>query len=293
MSNFPTEMSPDEASFFETGELPLALAEQHHEEPLVPEKVVEEAPKVEEPVPAVLEPTELERFMAEERQHRVALESRLEEALRRLPQQEAPKSDAPEIPDKFEDPLGNIIQNLENLNSRFNATEQAAANREQLNQFTNACQQQKAEFEKTSPDFKDAYAHIRNLRTEDLRVMGAAEKDIPNILLQDELQLSLRAMQSGKNPAAELYAMAKRYGYAPTKAAPTTTTAQPTPAEKMAQLKAGARAATDPPKAGQDVDLTFDNLTSASNTDLDKLVADPKLWDQVVGGANGSDIFHR
>lgn len=287
------ELTADEAAFFQTGELPPALAEQHAAT-IVAEPIVEApaAPALKVEAPAVVEePSELARFMAEERERRVSLENKLEDLTRRLAAQAEPKVEVEEIPDKYTDPLGNMMSHLENINARLTATEQQNAARDQLSQFTAAVKEQKTAFEATTPDFPAAYTHIRNLRTEDLRASGTPESNIAQILVQDELQMALTAMQRGKNPAAEMYAMAKRYGYAPT--ATKTTTEVVTPEAKMAQLKAGAKVAVTLPKAGTDTELTFDNLKDASNTDLDKLVSDPKMWDTVMGGSNGSDIFNR
>lgn len=86
-----------------------------------------------------------------------------------------------------------------------------------------------------------------------------------------------------------MYAMAKRYGYAPSK---TTTVPTPvlTPEQRMAALKAGQGAARLPAKAGADSQLTLDGLKDAGDADLNALILDDKAWAKIVGGRS-NDIF--
>lgn len=276
----PPDMSEAEMKFFETGELPPELA------PTEPEPIATPASASPEVADPITEPTSAPLDMA-------ALERLFDAKIEALRAQLAPQAPTPkieELPDENIDPLGNMMQQLKRVNAALEqqtSAQQQLTLKQQLNDFTTSVQASKAAFEATTPDFKDAYAHIRNLRTEDLRSAGAPEKDIPQILLQDEFQLAQTAISRGKNPAEEMYAMAKRYGYTPK-----AQSAQPIPpAAKMDQLKAGQAAFKNPDRAASDSELTLEGLKDMSGHDLNRLVQDPKLWATLVGGASGPDIF--
>lgn len=303
------DLTPDEIAFFATGELPAALQGEADAA-----AAAAAAPAVAEPAPAapaaataVAAPAEttapaapadtttalLERFMAEERAQRTTLETKLAELQTQLAERAKPAE--PEAPDEGDDPLGAMLHTLKAVNTQVQALETRLTTEQQNNllkqqfeQFTNSVRATKEAFEATTPDFKDAYAHIRAIRTADLQMAGAPEADIPKILLQDELQIAQNAIQRGKNPAEEMYNMAKRYGYA-AKAAPAIA---PDAATKIAALKAGMEAAKTIPAAGTESELTLAGLKDASNADLNKLVQNDDMWEKVVGGASrGPDIF--
>lgn len=291
-------LTPDEEAFFASGELPESMNEEAAAAAAVVTENVKEAEVLEpiaEPAVEAVDPNVAanERILA-------ALDA-LSAKYEALSQQVTAKHEpAEEVPDELNDPLGAILHKLGTVDSKFAALEtkltteqQNNLMRQQFEQFTASVNTAKAAFESTTPDFKDAYAHIRALRTDDLRAAGASEAEIPKILLQDELQLAQTAIQRGKNPAAEMYGMAKRYGYtgkvvpAPTPAPGVTLT----PEQKMAAIKAGQGAARLPAKAGTTSDLTLDGLKDASNKDLNDIIMSDKMWQQIVGGKAGGDIF--
>lgn len=293
-----SDMTPDEISFFETGELPEALVPKI--EPLVPEPAA--APAVSAPEAAIppLNPVEangvVERMLAEERQARSALEAKLTALEAKLTAKNEPIE---EVPDQNTDPLGNMMHQLSKLTAGFqelqtqrSQEQQQNAIKAQLDQFSAAVNSAKATFEKTTPDFNDAYAHIRNLRTEDLRAAGVPEKDIKQYLLQDEFQIANTAIQRGTNPAEAMYNMAKRYGYvSKTTAAPASTTTAADQTEKMAQLQAGTAADKNPGRASSEAELTLEGVKDLSNHDLNKLVQDDKMWQTIIGGTPSHELF--
>lgn len=311
-----TELTPDEMSFFESGgQLPDALAAEHQAAldnttaeaaaaeaartqaesdaaaAAISAKAAPEAPAGDAALLARLE---------QEATARSALEASIQEIKDQLAAAlKAPAAPAAEIPDQNTDPLGHMMHQLKTVNETvvklqtdLTAQQQLNIQRQQFEAFHTGIKAQQAAFEATTPDFKDAYAHIRTLRTEDLRLAGAPEKDIAKILVQDELQIAQTAIARGKNPAEEMYAMAKRYGYVP-KATPAAAAAAQTPEQKIAALAKGVDAARQPnkgaPAAG--IELTSAGLKDLSNDDLNKLVADPKAWAKIVGGSDINDIF--
>lgn len=295
------ELTPEEASFFETGELPESMVEEaaaaaaalNPTEPPHVEEPPKDAPIVSAPdVPVGDTVAAIERLLAANE----AMSQKLEALAQQVAQKQSPAAPPEVVPDENEDPLGAMLHKLNLVNSQVAALktdltteQQNNLLRQQFDQFTASVTKAKETFETTTPDFKEAYAHIRALRTEDLRAAGCPEKDINQILINDEFQLAQTAIQRGKNPAAEMYSMAKRYGYT-TKAAPKAPAAQQTPEQKLEALRAGQRAAKNPDKAGSESVLTLDGLKDASSDDLNALVQDDKAWQRIMGGKS-KDIF--
>lgn len=296
------QLSAAEAKFFETGELSPELTAENPvtEQPpeQAPQQVADATPaqprSAEVPgaavPPASVQPealTALQRQLADAEQSRIALEQRLNMLLARL---EAPPPAEP-APDPEADPFGhmqhqvnNMTKMLRDLQANLGKQTEQSQQSAQLNAFVERIRTMRDDFTKTTPDFADAYAHVRAMRAADLRDAGVPESQLPSAMLQDEIALSQAAINGGRNPAAVLYDMAKRHGYTP-KAAPAA------PANRIAQLQAGAAAAKTVPRAGADLGLSPDNLKEASEADLDKLVQSDDMWHKVMGGGRTNDIF--
>lgn len=295
-----TELTQAEQDFFATGELPPELQAEYDATqqaaavvpdtapvaPVVAPKI-DLAPAV-QPVPAADQTSLIEllrRSIAEEQQRAADASARLAALEKQF--QEKLQVQEP-VPDPTTDPLGNMMhqlqqvnQNVTKLQQELNQEQQTNLLKQQFSEFVKSVQDIKTEYVKTTPDFNDAYTHIRSVRTEDLRAVGIPESEIPKILLQDELNISQNAIQRGKNPAEEIYNMAKRYGYAAKAAAP--------PADqKLANIVKGQEAAKQPGRAAPESDLTIDGLKDAGNSDLDKMVQDDNLWAKLVGGRSNS-----
>lgn len=288
------DLTPDEELFFATGELPPALDPALTPPPAESATTAasEDAPAVVEDAPVDPQIAAIERLLAQNE----ALTAKFEALAQQVSAKSAPTTPEEVVPDELNDPLGAILHKLNSVNgqvaaleTKLTAEQQNNLMRQQFEAFTGSVNTAKVAFESTTPDFKDAYAHIRALRTADLQAAGASDAEIPKILLQDELQLAQTAIQRGKNPAAEMYAMAKRYGYVG-KAAPPAQPAVLTPEQRMAALKAGQGAARLPAKAGADSQLTLDGLKDAGDADLNALILDDKAWAKIVGGRS-NDIF--
>lgn len=292
------DLTPEEIKFFETGDIAdlglAAPAPAPAPEPApapvpAPEPVLAPEPA---PVPANDPSADLQRILAQEAARREQLEQSLaklqkqiEDATKPLPEPE---------PDAQKDPLGammhkmqKIMQDVETLKTGLTQQAQQAQQATRMQEFVSGLRQVRDEFAKQQPDFMDAYQHLRRARAEDLRDVGVPETEIQKALLQDEMAVSHNAIAQGKNPAAVIYGMAKRYGYVPKTPAGTPA---PSPVDKIAALAKGAAAAVAPPRADTAVDLTLDGLKDAGDADLDKLVQDEKLWGRLVGGSR-PDIF--
>lgn len=298
----PPELTAEELKFFETGDITdLGLTPAPAPEPApapapepapapapAPTSAPEPAPA---PVPAPSAAEDLQRILSVEQERRAQLEASITRLQKQI--EEATKPPPPAEPDPTKDPLGammhklqRITQEVESLKTGMVQQTQEQAQATQFQQFVQQLQVVRDEFAKQNPDFHDAYKHLRQSRTEDLRDVGVPEAEIQRALLQDELALSQNAIQQGKNPAAVIYGMAKRYGYKPQAAAP----APAAPVDRIAALAKGVASDVAPPKAGAAGELTLDGLKDAGDADLDKLVQDEQTWRRIVGG-DSSDIF--
>jgi len=290
-------LSPEEMKFFETGDattLPNAY---------IPK--TDPAPQAAEPAPAAVAPPEpapapkvepqapapdLARALAEQQQ---AFQRQMSEMQARLDKALTPPEDPG--PDEYSDPIGAQLHKLNKLTQEMNSLradmtrqQEQAAQQRLFTEFVESIKADKAAFMKTAPDFNDAYAHIRAVRTEDLRAAGCPEADIPNVLQQDEFQLAAAARQRGVSPSQQMYEMAKRYGY--TAKAPVAQAAQRNPEEHVARLANGQFAAKTPPAATPTPDFSLEALRDAGTSDIDKIVMNDGLWNQFIGGY-GPDIF--
>ncbi len=279
------DLTPDEEAFFATGELPASL---------VPAETLVAAPIIIDPPaePVVPQPTNevadmLRQSLATEQQRYSEAKARLDALEKQLQEKLTPQVAAP---DPTTDPLGAMMHQLSQVNAtvtdlqnKLTQEQQNNLLKQQFEQFTNSVREIKVAYEKTVPDFKDAYEHIRNIRMEDLRAIGVPEAEIPKVLLQDELNISQNAIQRGRNPAEEMYNMAKRYGYA-AKAVVLT------PEQKLANITKGQAATKQPGRAASESELTLEGLKDAGDADLNKMVQDDKLWHKLVGNTS-NDIF--
>lgn len=288
------DMTDAEMAFFASGEVTDEL--------LAANAAPEPAAAAPEPAPAAAEPaaaapapdnSALERLLTEERAARATLEQQFKDMQAQL---EAKLNPPPPVPDEETDPLGAMMHKLNTVNkqmadmqTKMQQDQQQVLMKTQYDQFANSVTQLREAFVKVTPDFADAYAHIRGMRTTDLKMMGVPDADVGKVLLQDEITLAQNALANGKNPAEEMYNMAKRYGYTVKGAAELASSAAG--ASKIAALKQGMEAAKQPAKAAPDSDLTTEGLKDASNSDLNKLVQDEKAWARLVGGGS-NDIFN-
>lgn len=277
------DLTPDEVAFFQTGELSPALAAPTPEPAVVtPETVV--APTISQPDAADL----LRQSLAEEQSRRIQAELRLQQIQQQIQQAQTTVA----APDPNTDPLGAMMHQLNTVSTTVTGLQQQLSNQsnqqsqlQNFQQFATGIQQLKAEFMKTTPDFQDAYNHLRANRSEDLRILGAQPAQIDQVLLQEEVSIASAALRDGKNPVETIYNLAKRHGYT-TKAVPLTTQA------KLASVAAGEAASKSLARASAPTpEFTLDGLKEAGDSDLNKLVQDPDAWAKFTGGGE-KDIFH-
>jgi hypothetical protein len=116
-----------------------------------------------------------------------------------------------------EDPVGylsNRIQALEASQQNDMLQSQQWQNLEATRQqFLGYVADQVAEFTKTYPDYPQAIQHLIERRTNDYRLLGIPRSQWGKLVDQETEQLSISAVQQGKNPAEIAYQMAREWGF--------------------------------------------------------------------------------
>lgn len=234
----------------------------------------------------------LRRTLVEAQANAAALKAQLDAATAPKPPPAAP------VPDPETDPLGNMIhqlnevnKNVTDLQTRLNNQQAQQTQLREFQQFQQNVVSLRDQFKVVTPDFDEAYTHLREARMADLRLYGVPEADIPATLFKEEVQLSQQALVNQKNPAETIYEMARRHGYvaktAPPAPAPAPGAAPAAPAPSTAKTKLTAiqkNAQQQPlPKVPAVEEYTPESLKDASDADLNKLVQDPAAWAKIAG----------
>lgn len=185
---------------------------------------------------------ERERRQAAERsaaERQAKLEGRLEEIARRLAAPD-PTPQAPAPIDIDLDPvaaLKAVKQQVDQFASMTAeqrvAAERQAAEQTQFFEFRDKYVTAANEFKAEAPDFDAAYQHFIQARDSALDAAGYTDPaQRAAILANEERTIAERALSQGRNPAAQIYAVSKSFGYkrsepAPNGAAPIAPSAAP------------------------------------------------------------------
>lgn len=174
------------------------------------------------------------------------------------------------------DPAGflkNEVDDLKKTSTQI-AEQTQKANLEK--EISNRLQTSEAAFSKDYPDYIDAAQHLVKIMTANMEALGVSDAAQRNTALQNEiLQLTVRALRNGKEPAELIYALAKNQGFTGktqignTDKLETIAKGQ----EASATLGSGGRA-----DAGK---LTLDSLSKMDDDDFNALVLDEKKWKQI------------
>lgn len=210
-------MTPDETKYFDTaGEAGL------------PDPV---ETKVEETKQTVVEKKEEPRMIREEAYRREQDQRRqAEKEARELREQiayfkgkleqPAEKPRAVEIPDFNQDPATHLKHEvdgakkaLSNLTQSIEEQKQAAEIEARKAQFYEDYGRRAREFQKSTPDFAQAYNHALEMKKGELEDAGLEGSALEKTLTQWEEYVVATAMSNGKDPAEAIYKIAKRAGY--------------------------------------------------------------------------------
>lgn len=314
-------LPPEYQNFFDTGELPASMQGEADAAAAEAARVAAEQAANDEAVrvdagqppavvvPPVVPPTEpalidpapvppannpyLERLLSEQDATQKALQKQLSDA-----QEQLKKLTEVAPPDPMTDPLGFLAHKIDATQKEIAALRasqtqqtQQQAQQAEVNAFLANVNGQVQAFTATHPDYNDAYKHLATMRMQDFKDVGMTDAQAKQAFGQEEIGITQRALQMGKNPAEIAYGMATRYGYkAGTVVAPVTAPATPAAVkvaeDKLDAIKKGLEASKEATR-GVPVAEAADpaNLRNMSDKDLNKLVEND--WDSVFGKSKG------
>src|SRR5215510_405964 len=159
----------------------------------------------------------------EERSRRKALEAelqnhkimmaRMEERYRALsPQPQQPKPPPAPSEDIF-GAVDHLIAEHKNTRAEIDAYKQRMAAEEQWNNLARRTSAQEEAFKKDHPDYDDAWRHLVESRTAEMRYLGANDQQIVQALQNDARSLMVQAFRAQKNPGELVYEFARQRGY--------------------------------------------------------------------------------
>lgn len=282
-------MTAEEEQFFLTGEVPPSMAaEQAATEPVAdpvdPPDVVEPVIEPDHVKSTAADPNVfLERMLSEERARTAEMQAKLKQM-----QDQLAAISKPVAPDLESDPVGHLTFQIKEMQDALKAMRDGSIQQTEQQQQEQAAREFQttvhtaiSDFKKSHDDYDAAYKHLRSTRESDLIEAGYTKNEATQRLNQDEFNIALRAVQSGKNPAEVAYAMAKRAGYTSEKLAAT---------PKIDQIRKGLEAAKGVPGGqAKNTNVSLESLKGASDADMNEMVENN--WDKIFGRSNSKSIF--
>lgn len=205
----------------------------------------------------------------------------------------APKEEPPQeevIPDPNVDPVGYVTATMKATGKTLATVEKELSDmraekargaeqnrqREAIGTIITTAATQETEFVKTNPDYWEASNFLVQSRNEELEEMGYDQLQRNAIINQEKVSIAAQALAQGKNPAAVVYGIAKRRGYAgkkpPAEEGPKQD--EVTPAAKLEKARAGAEisASLSDLTGNAPVPLTVTKLLEMSDADFARIM---------------------
>lgn len=179
------------------------------------------------------------------------------EALARQAGAKPAQAAAPDaLPDVATDPVAHFQaraeraeKGLEDVNKWRQTQEANATAMNNVQQLQRIALNHEAEFAKSTPDYQDAAAYVRNMRDQELQYMGYADPGVrAQIILQDALTIAAQSLNSRMNAAEVVYNIAKARGWSGKAPAAPPAAAAPVPAPVAAAPAAPAAPSPDAKK---------------------------------------------
>lgn len=188
-------------------------------------------------------------------------------------------------PPKFEDdPAGNLKHENEELKkvlsevqSRMDKQDTTAQQHDRLNQHATYVSAREREFAKENPDYFQASEFVAALWRDEFTEAGFKEEDVPKLVFGKALAITTQATQAERDPAAAIYKIAKRYGFAP-KQEEKKEEKKPDGESKLKEIAKGLEAAKGTGGGTGPDDLSLASLAQMDDAAIDKLVKDPDWW---------------
>ena len=172
------------------------------------------------------EKKELRRKLEEMERKQAVLDDRWQRILAASEQQPAPKAEQPQIPDPEQDIFAALKYEREQrmaLEAKITGQEQQTAEQQQVAQMERQIwgkwESDGAQFNQSTPDFRDAALFLAEARDKQLASMAAvdprlADKAYRDFVMNEELkQIVVGAGQHGISSAEQIYNIAKAWGY--------------------------------------------------------------------------------
>lgn len=159
----------------------------------------------------------LEEQIAKEREDRIRAQTELDMISKALQSMQNPQHQAPqENPNEFQ-PLDEDAHRF--YNQQYAPKDEVAQVKAELHrmQMSKALDHQQEMFERSTPDFKDAYQHLLKTEVESIKYLTGNEEQAMHIAATKLQNMAQMAMQQGKNVAEVFYNISKQYGYTNTK----------------------------------------------------------------------------
>jgi hypothetical protein len=188
-------------------------------------------------------------------------------------------------PPKFEeDPAGNLKHENEELKkvlsevqSRMDKQDTASQQHDRLNQHATYVSAREREFAKENPDYFQASEFVAALWRDEFTEAGFKEEDVPKLVFGKALAITTQATQAERDPAAAIYKIAKRYGFAP-KQEEKKEEKKPDGESKLKQLEKGLETAKGTGGGSGPDEMSLTTLAQMDDEAIDKLVKDPDWW---------------
>lgn len=222
-----------------------------------------------------------ERIQRKEAQQELQRLKTLEEKLSELEKNKSPEIDFDEQPlEALKKQNSELLTKQEHFDNYIKSKEEEAKLKQEFDSFSSEVQIKTHEFAKNKPDYSEAYQHLMESRTSELRLQGYQESDIKEIVAQDELSLAYNAMKNGVNPGELVYNLSKHRGYVPK-----AETSMNEASEKLDRIGKGTALSKSLGGTGGNVsvDFSIDSLDGMSQDEIDKLVADEASWEKLMG----------
>lgn len=186
---------------------------------------------------------------------------------------------------KFEDdPAGalkheneELRKGLSEVQARLEKQDGAAQQHDRLNQHANYVSAREREFAKENPDYFQASEFVAALWRDEFTEAGFNEADVPKLVFGKALAITTQATQAERDPAAAIYKIAKRYGFA-AKQQDKAEEKKPDGESKLKEIAKGLEAAKGTGGGSGPDDLSIASLAQMDDDAIDKLVKDPDWW---------------
>lgn len=174
-----------------------------------------------------------------------------------------------------------LRKGLAELQDKIAKQEQGSAHAAKVNEHAALVTAKEQAFAKEHKDYFKAADFVADVWREEFREAGFEEAEIPKLVFQKSLGTTGKAIQAGKDPAAVIYNIAKRYGFA----APQKDDKEDKKSDgesKLKQLEKGMEASKGNGGGSGPDDMSLASLATMDDEQIDRLVNDKDWWNKNI-----------